>query len=77
MDSENSYLVAGDSPALLAILMSSFFPLWVKAVNKGKRESKKLIRLWITTIFRFLNFQRNKESYWKRRVEEFIVLGVL
>lgn len=42
MDSEKSYLVAGDSPALLAILMSSFYPIWVKAVNKEGKESGKV-----------------------------------
>ena len=34
IDAENSYLIAGDSQALMAILMSSFYPIWVKAVGK-------------------------------------------
>lgn len=37
IDLENSYVIAGDSQALMAILMSSFYPIWVKAVGKAEK----------------------------------------
>jgi hypothetical protein len=40
IDSETTYVIAGDSQALMAILMSSFFPIWVRAVSKkGQKKS--------------------------------------
>ena len=34
IDEENSYVIAGDNQSLMAILMSSFYPIWVRAVGK-------------------------------------------
>jgi len=34
IDSEKTYVIAGDSQGLMAILMSSFYPIWVRAVSK-------------------------------------------
>ena len=60
IDAENSYVIAGDSQALMAILMSSFYPIWVKAV--GKEGSNKSNPLLDYNNFPFPEFTRKQEK---------------
>jgi len=60
IDSEETYVIAGDSQALMAILMSSFFPIWVRAVSK--KGQKKVNPLLDYNNFPFPEFTRKQKK---------------
>jgi len=60
IDDENSYVIAGDSQSLMAILMSSFYPIWVRAV--GKPEQKKINPSLDYNNFPFPDFNKKQEK---------------
>ena len=60
IDAENTYVIAGDSQALMAILMSSFYPIWVNAVSKeGRTKVNPLIDY---NNFPFPDFNKKQEK---------------
>jgi hypothetical protein len=60
IDDEKSYVIAGDSQSLMAILMSSFYPIWVRAV--GKSDQKKINPSMDYNNFPFPEFSKKQEK---------------